>query len=113
MELKTCRACNQVKSLTSYHKGVKGRVLARCKICVSQKRLITLYGKESPKFTEHIRLNKIKVEDYRKTYNLLEEMGYNPKEYIHLQFCEKYGFTPNIPIKEFNNRISYENCFDF
>jgi hypothetical protein len=40
----------------------------------------------------------------------LKDAGYNLKEDIHIQFCEKYGLTPHNPRKVFKNTYSQKDC---
>lgn len=113
MEVKVCRACNKTKSVDSFYKNGRGGKVARCKQCISEGRFIALRAKEPPKFTAHIRLSKTDKEDYVKTYELLEKMGYDLNGDIHLQFCERYDLEPRNPRQSFNFYFSAEDCLDF
>jgi len=113
MELKTCKACNKPKAHSSFYKNGRGGILARCKHCISEGRYIALRAKEPLNFTSHIRLSNVVKKNYIETYELLEKMGYDLKQDIHIQFCKKHNLEPNNPKKEFINHISVEECLIF
>jgi hypothetical protein len=114
--LKICRQCQRELPYTQFYrnKNYESGFIARCKKCFNnpikgksptRSKSRTLKGYHS----SFLRLGCPSEQDYIKTYQLLEELGYDLKESIHLQFCEKHNFKPNQKIKEFKNRKSPES----
>ena len=117
--LKTCKACLIERTIDNFDKSKDwpDGYQSRCKICKNNGTKIMF--KNSGKWSKK---NKIKTNyrgliitntmkhDYIETFVFLREAGYNLKEDIHIQFCEKYGLTPNTPKKTFKNYYSQKDC---
>jgi hypothetical protein len=48
--------------------------------------------------------------DYVESFIFLKAMGYSLDQDIHIQFCKKYGLTPNDPKKTFKNIFTVKDC---
>lgn len=113
VETKICRACGKPKMIRRFptlKSGNKGNV---CNLCKSMGRTIKKLGESSSKpVPKNIALNlgNTSKKDYIETYKFLESIGYDLKQDIHVQFCEKHGFTPKIPKKQFLNHYTQEDC---
>lgn len=109
-ETKVCRACGIEKDLNQYHrtKGVGDGYTARCKKCKLNGNLIPKEKKEKIDFRP-LTLAAPKREDYIEMYLTLKKMKYDLNKDIHVQFCEKYGLTPNNPKQKFKHHISQKS----
>jgi|LakMenEpi03Aug12_release.lakeMendotaPanAssembly.Ray.scaffolds.fasta_scaffold110258_3 hypothetical protein len=113
VETKLCRACNQVKVARSFHRS-NGVLHPRCKQCkLEGKKISRKLVDYSDRRKTYFKLVKPTKDDYIETYTLLEKMGYDLKQDIHIQFCEKHNLEPHTPKKEFKPHISIQECFDF
>ena len=116
METKVCRICNRTKSIDSFHKSkayASGRK-SECKICSQQyiKQYRVTHGKTEPKEQRNmnLRLTATRPEDYCDMYKFLTGIGYDVHGDVHLQFCEKYGFTYTPRASLSKNKTSVEDC---
>ena len=110
-EKKICRACGIQKRLKSFQTLKSGNKGGVCNLCKSQGKRIPREPKPSriPKNVA-LQLGFIRKEDYIDMYKTMELMGYNLSEDLHIQFCKKYGLTPNSPKQTFNNYYTQEDC---
>jgi len=107
VEKKICRACGIEKRLKSFQtlkSGNKGNV---CHLCKSLGKRILREPKPSrvPKNIA-LQMGFVRKGDYVEMYKYLEKIGYDLTKDIHVQFCERHGFTPNSPKKTFKNHYS-------
>jgi len=112
VEKKICRACEREKKITSFAKGASGKRGGVCNLCKSLGMTIknkTTIKKTPPK-NNPLQLGNVQSKDYENAYKFLESAGYSLKEDLHIQFCKRYGLTPNSPKKTFNNHYSQEDC---
>jgi hypothetical protein len=49
--------------------------------------------------------------DYVEAFVFLRAMGYDLTQDIHIQFCKKYGLTPNDPKQTFQNIFTVKDCY--
>ena len=83
--------------------GNRAGVCSKCKalgITIPDKK------KKEPQKQNPLQLGFVQVKDYENAYKFLESAGYSLKEDLHIQFCKKYGLTPNSPKQIFNNHYS-------
>lgn len=107
VEKKICRACGVEKRLKSFQTLKSGNKGGVCNLCKS-------LGKKIPREPKPSRIPKnialqmrfVRKEDYVEMYQFLQEKGYDLSKDIHVQFCEKYGLTPNSPKRTFKNHYS-------
>jgi hypothetical protein len=114
-ETKVCKACGIERPITFFWIVVNEKRQSRCKICFKKKIFISPkvdgeYFPKKKKFnkSEMFRLNAPTFEDYVLTYKFLETCGYDIKEDIHKQFCEKY----NLKYKKKNVFTQPEYLYD-
>lgn len=113
IETRICKACGIIRPLTYFWILTGEKRQSRCKICFKKK--IFIYPKVNPedrppkkRKSEMFRLNATTFEDYELTYKFLEICGYDIKEDIHKQFCEKY----NLKYKKKNVFTQPEYLYD-
>ena len=110
LETKVCKACGIEKDLNQYHKtkGVGDGYTARCKKCKMDGLLIPKEKKEKQEY-KPLTLAAPSIEDYTEMYLTLKKMGYDLNRDLHIQFCEKYGLSPNNPKQKFKHHISQKS----
>jgi hypothetical protein len=111
VETKICRACEKQKKITSYSRTSSGNRAGVCNMCRSLGNTIknkNLSQKEPTKNTP-LQLGNPSQKDYENAYRFLENIGYSLKEDLHIQFCKKYGLTPNSPKQTFLNHYSQKD----
>jgi hypothetical protein len=119
IKLKTCKACLIERPINNFEKSKdwSDGYQSRCKICKKNgtKIVFASDGKWAKKrniktnYRGLVITNPMK-QDYIDTFMFLRDAGYNLKEDIHIQFCEKYGLTPNSPKKVFKKTYSQKDC---
>lgn len=107
LKTKVCRACGIEKDVKEFHrqKGISDGYIARCKKCKNDGILIPKDKKEKQEFRP-LTLAAPTEEDYTEMYLMLKKMKYDLSRDLHIQFCEKYGLTPNNPKQIFMHHIS-------
>jgi hypothetical protein len=110
LDTKVCKACNVEKEIKCFSKqqGIGDGYAARCKKCKLEGNLIPKEKKERIEFRP-LTLAAPSIQDYILMYKLMEDIGYSLKEDIHIQFCTKYGLTPNIPKQTFLHYYSQKD----
>jgi len=91
---------------------------SRCKTCKKDGKLIVFEnsGKWSKKNQKIKRSNYMMrftnplKRDYVESFIFLRAMGYSLDQDIHIQFCKKYGLTPNVPKQTFKNYYTPKDC---
>ena len=109
VETKICRACSIEKKITSYSRTSSGNRAGVCNLCRSLGRTIPDKKKKEPKKQNPLQLGFVQVKDYENAYKFLESAGYSLKEDLHIQFCNRYGLTPNSPKQTFLNHYSQKD----
>jgi hypothetical protein len=120
MEVKVCKACHIERTIKNFNKNssFSDGYESRCKICKSNgtKIISKSDGKWSKKNHKIKRsdyilpfTNPLK-RDYVQSFTFLRDMGYSLDQDIHIQFCEKYGLTPNNPKQTFKNTFTVKDC---
>jgi hypothetical protein len=101
LKTKICPSCGKEKPITSYYKtkAVKSGFSSRCKMCQLEK-VNRVKNVETGKVGKKTRedgpaLFNVSKKDWEKTFLFLQEIGYDLKKDIHLQFCEKHNFEPS------------------
>jgi hypothetical protein len=98
-DYKICPCCNKLKhkkdAFGERKTSLDGYFL-NCKICrryrTIGKKPYTKDGKILYRERETFYLRSITKEEYKQSYKLLENLGYNLNEKIYVQFHRKYGF---------------------
>jgi hypothetical protein len=108
VEKKICRACEREKKITSFSKGANGKRGGVCNLCKSLGMTIKNKNTAPKKIIKNtpLQLGFVQAKDYENAYKFLEKAGYSLKEDLHIQFCNRYGLTPNSPKQEFNKHYS-------
>lgn len=101
--MKRCCACQKEKPIKSFYKTNVKSVADRCKICNKEGKMCkeNIQPKKqtgNKRNTDGPQLFRVRKEDWIKTYQFLETLGYDLEKNIHHQFCEKH----NLPIKKRN-----------
>ena len=111
LNTKVCNACNIEKEIKLFNKqqGIGDGYAARCKKCKLNGILMPREKKEK-KEIRPLTLAAPSIQDYKDMYKLMETIGYSLSEDLHIQFCIKYGLTPNIPKKTFLHYYSQKDC---
>ena len=120
LKTKICKACLIERAVKNFvkSKAFPDGYESRCKICKRNGTKIVFensgkWSKKSKKIrnSEYILpfTNPLK-RDYVESYIFLREMGYSLDQDIHIQFCNKYGLTPNDPKKTFKNHFTQKDC---
>jgi hypothetical protein len=121
MKTKVCRVCKREKSVESFYKRTSypDGLANECRICIN------VYAREYRKRKKQeqqepedkvrksppaIRLSATRPDDYCEMWEFLSSIGYDVNGNVHLQFCNKYGLTPDpIPLK-IKKRLTYQDC---
>jgi hypothetical protein len=111
LNTKVCNACNIEKEIKQFtrQQGIGDGYAARCKKCKLDGILMPREKKER-KEIRPLTLAAPSIQDYKDMYKLMETIGYLLSEDLHIQFCNKYGLTPNIPKKVFLSHYSQKDC---
>ena len=111
LKTKLCKACNVELDIKEFSKqqGIGDGYSARCKKCKIDGNLIPK-DKKMKKILRPLTLSAPSLIHYINMYKLMENIGYSLKEDLHIQFCKKYGLTPNIPKKTFLHYFSQKDC---
>lgn len=120
LKTKICKACLIERPTKKFvrSKAFPDGYESRCKICKlnGTKIVFENSGKWSKKNHKIKRsdyilpfTNPLK-RDYVEAFVFLRNMGYDLAQDIHIQFCKKYGLTPNDPKKTFKNYYSQKDC---
>jgi len=118
---KYCAACEQTKPIKLFYRLATSNdgYTARCKRCMIDKIKIFKGESKTKAKLSHLRshdeiidLRGITREDIRQSYLLIQSLGYNICEDIHLQFCEKYNLPPKKK-KYIRPRLSTKESFGF
>lgn len=111
LDKKLCKACDVELDIKHFSKqqGIGDGYAARCKKCKLEGNLIPKEKKERIEFRP-LTLAAPSIQDYILMYKLMEDINYSLKEDIHIQFCKKYGLTPNIPKQTFLHYYSQKDC---
>lgn len=107
VETKICCSCEKEKSITHFYKNKINSITNRCKLCILQGNICVnqTRSKLKNKKEDGPQLFNVSKNDWVKTFLFLQEIGYDLKKDIHLQFCEKHNFEPNK--RAFENSIIY------
>lgn len=119
MSTKVCRLCGKEKSIDSFYRrrAYTDGYAKECKICINiynreyrnkrREEQKPVKKKERP---PSIRLNATRPEDYCEMWDFLASCGYDVQGNVHLQFCLKYGLTPDTKLLSIKKRLSYTDC---
>ena len=112
VETKICRACGNQKKLKSFGKTSSGNRGNVCNICKSLGNTIKkgVKGEHYVVKNNVLQLGNVSIDDYIKVYKFLKSIDYDLSQDIHIQFCKKYGLTPNSPKQTFKNHYSQKDC---
>ena len=107
VEKKICRSCGVEKQTKRFTKLATGNRAGVCNLCRALGNTIKdkITKKVMPK-NNPLQLGFVQLKDYENAYRFLENIGYSLKEDLHIQFCKKYGLTPNSPKQIFNKHYS-------
>ena len=106
VEKKICRACGVEKQVKRFTKLAIDKRANVCNLCRALGNTIKDKKSKPLKKNNPLQLGFVQVKDYENTYRFLESIGYSLKEDLHIQFCIRYGLTPNSPKQKFNKHYS-------
>jgi DNA-directed RNA polymerase beta subunit len=121
LKTKICKACLIERTIKNYNKNTSfsDGFESRCKTCKKNGNLIVFKsdGKWSKKKHKIKRSDYIlpftnpMKRDYVEAFVFLRAMGYDLTQDIHIQFCKKYGLTPNDPKQTFQTIFTVKDCY--
>jgi len=104
-----CSACLQNLPVDEFYILPTGKVDYRCRECKkhNRKSVRRSYISRDTKALDEVRY-ALHWTDYVAAYKLLEKIGYNLKENIHQQFCEKHNIPFNSVKRKGRSKITPE-----
>lgn len=96
---KVCASCGKEKDRRFYYtyKSCRDGLSPRCKICHTQgleKKTEIINNGGRKRNQDGPALFNVSRKDWIQTYELLEKMGYDLNNDLHIQFCEKHNLEP-------------------
>ncbi len=113
---KLCERCNRIKKIQSFGKNnqIKGGYERVCKICRNdQNKLYRIKQRIERSDTDNLKMSGLKKSDWCKTYQFLQEIGYDVNKDIHRQFVEKHKLVYGK--RYYKNFVKFlpSDCVDF
>ena len=120
LKTKICKVCFIEKTIKNFNKNSSfaNGFESRCKTCKKDGKLIVFensgkWSKKNQKIKRTsymMRFTNPLKRDYVESFIFLKAMGYSLDQDIHIQFCKKYGLTPNDPKQTFQNNFTAKDC---